>query len=570
MKLREQWNTGTWPRVLLAFAVNAAFLLVMLTCFAPMWETNDDLFISKFVDGQLSRKTAYVPFINICLGWLLKTVYSVLGDGFNWYSAAQYLLLFLGFTAITWTLLRSYRPGPALVMTAVLLFAFGTDCYLSMNFSKPAALGTVGGMCLMLEAMRGGGRTKKAPLALGMILALAGYVWRFEEFGVCAMLTAAGCLALLFERGAKNRAFPLGERLRQYLRVIAPFVLLAILAAGLFAVDLIVWRRPEADGFREFNDTRSLFLDFQTPDYAQMPEAYDAAGMDENFVYMMKKWSFYDKEKFNMENLRALIAARDELVARRTPGECLGVFLNECLMGFTRDRPFWGFAVLLAIWLACGKRGAGTWVSLAYLFGMFGLIYLVMIWSDRYLANRVDVGLFLAMAAVLGMQMDETRLRAEKLLLTALLLVSLFISYRTNRAYCYLDSHNRIEDKSAEKTAVARLLEDDEHLYLVKVWAIDHQLYSPLETPPPLYAEKLLLLGGWSMGHPSIEAVLDDWGIENPFPELVNREDVYLIDHNIKRTIAYLRAYYYPKAAAELIQPLSRETGYKIYRVTAK
>ena len=65
MKLREQWNTRAWPRVLLAFALNAAFLAVMLKAFAPMWETNDDLFISKFFDGQMAHKTAYAPFINI-------------------------------------------------------------------------------------------------------------------------------------------------------------------------------------------------------------------------------------------------------------------------------------------------------------------------------------------------------------------------------------------------------------------------------------------------------------------------------------------------------------------------
>ena len=119
----------------------------------------------------------------------------------------------------------------------------------------------------------------------------------------------------------------------------------------------------------------------------------------------------------------------------------------------------------------------------------------------------------------------------------------------------------------AEKAAVARLLEDDDRLYLVKVWAIDHTLYTPLETPPALYAEKLLLLGGWSMGHPAIEAVLDDWQLENPFRDLVNREDVYLIDSDIRHTIAYLRESYYPKASAEQIQPLSKETGLKIYRI---
>ena len=145
MKLREQWNTRAWPRVLLAFAVNAVFLTVMLKAFAPMWETNDDLFISKFFDGQMAHKTAFAPFLNICLGFLMKTVYTALGDSFNWYSAAQYLLLYLGFTAVTWVLLRRYRLGPALVMTAVLLFAFGTDCCLSMNFSKPRLCETIPG-----------------------------------------------------------------------------------------------------------------------------------------------------------------------------------------------------------------------------------------------------------------------------------------------------------------------------------------------------------------------------------------------------------------------------------------
>ncbi|MCR5844152.1 MAG: hypothetical protein K6G66_09385 [Oscillospiraceae bacterium] len=568
MKLREQWNTRAWPRVLLAFAVNAVFLTVMLKAFAPMWETNDDLFISKFFDGQMAHKTAFAPFLNICLGFLMKTVYTALGDGFNWYSAAQYLLLYLGFTAVTWVLLRRYRLGPALVMTAVLLFAFGTDCCLSMNFSKPAAAGTVGGMCLMLQALRNQtGKTQKTPLALGILLALGGFVWRFEEFGVCALLMACACPAALFEIGRENRGLPLAARLGKYLRYLAPFVLLAALAVGLFAVDLYAWRRPAAGGFREFNDTRSLFLDFQTPDYAQMPEVYDSVGMDESFVYMMKKWSFYDTERFNQENLETLIAARDELIPRRTLGECLGIFLNECLFGFTQDRPFAGFALLLAVWLACGKRRAGTWVSLGCMAGLFGAIYLVMIWSDRYLANRVDIGLFLAMAVVLSLQMDALRLRGEKLLLMAVLMLSLFITWRANRAYCWYDRHNTIEDKSAEKAAVARLLEDDEHLYLVKIWAIDHVLYTPLETPPAGFADTLVLIGGWSMGHPEIERILKNWNIENPYRDMVNRDDVCLIDHDILHTITYLRGAYYPKASAELVQPLSKETGLKIYRI---
>ena len=549
---------GRRANLALALGVNAAFLALMLLCFAPMWETNDDLLMSKFVDGQLSRKTAYVPFINICLGWTLKTLYTLLGDGFNWYSAAQYLLLCLGFTALTWVLLERFRRFPALVMTAVLLGAFGTDCYLSMNFSKPAAVATVGGMSLLLTAMEREGKERARLNLLGVALGLCGYVWRFEEFGVCALLLA--CVFFSQSRG---------KTLRARGRELAPFVLLAALAVGLFAVNHLAWHRPEIDAYKTFDDTRSILIDFEIPAYAEMPEVYDRLKIDENFVYLMKNWSFYDTERFTLPAMETLIEARASLLPHRTLGEVLGVFLNECLPGYPLDRPFAGFAFLLALWLACGRRRGRDWLGLALMGGIFLAFTFFMIYNERYLVNRIDIGLFLAMALALSFTLDPEKLDRERLTLLAVLCLSLFVTWRANRPYCRFDSHNVIEDKSAEKAAVQRVLADTEHLYFVKVWAIDHNLYSPLETPPRGYADRLVHIGGWSMHHPVIEALLADWDIQNPWRDLLDREDVCLIDHDIDRSLAYLRRFYAPNAAAELIQPISSETGYQIYRLTS-
>ena len=147
MRLKEAWQTRGWVKLAAAVIINAVFLAFMLTCFAPVYETNDDLFLSKFVDGQLSHRTIWMPYVNIVLACLIKVLYGAFGTGFPWYSFCEYLVLFCGFTAITWVLLRRFRPAPALVMTAVLLGAFGTDCYLSLNFSKPGAIGTASGRC---------------------------------------------------------------------------------------------------------------------------------------------------------------------------------------------------------------------------------------------------------------------------------------------------------------------------------------------------------------------------------------------------------------------------------------
>jgi len=569
MRLKETWQSRGWLKALAALLINAAFLALMLTCFAPRFETNDDVLISKFVDGQFSVKTAYVPFINIVLGAFLKLLYTLGGDSFNWYSFCQYALLFLGFSAISWVLLRRFRLFPALVMTALILGAVGTDAYLSMNFSKPAGIATVAAMALIAYGGRNeSGRVMKLPVALGVVLGLMGYMWRFEEFGVSALIMAGVCIVPLYEILFESGELKLKARLGSAMRYLAPFALLAAMAVGLLAVNTVAWRQDAIKDYTSFDATRSLLIDFYIPEYSEMPEVYDELEMDENFVYMMKKWSFYDTEKFTKENMDRLIAVRDEFVPRKTPGECLGVFLNECLGGFLIERPIGAFVFMLALWLACGRRGLKEWLSLAWMGGIFGLIYMVLIWSERYLANRIDIGMFLALAVALSFLMEPERLKNEKLLLTAVLCLSLFISYRASRSTLIFDEHNSIEDKSASKAAIERILEDEEHLYFVKVWSIDHEMYGPLETVPAGYADKLIHIGGWSMHHPVIVDILDSYGIENPYKDIVNHPDCYIIDNDIERTIAYISKYYYPSAEAELIEPLSSQTDLKIYKIT--
>ena len=149
-----------------------------------------------------------------------------------------------------------------------------------------------------------------------------------------------------------------------------------------------------------------------------------------------------------------------------------------------------------------------------------------------------------------------------------MLCLSLFISNRASRYQCIYNEHNSIEDKSLSKAAIERVLQDDEHLYFVKVWSIDHEMYGPLECAPAGYADKLVHIGGWSMHHPVIENILQNYGIENPYKDIVNHDGCYIIDEDIERTVSYISKYYYPNAEATLIEPLSSQTDLKIYKIT--
>lgn len=568
-KCREQWHKNGRLRLLAALLVNAALLLVLLSCFTPRFETNDDVLMSKFVDGQMGEKSAYIPFINIVQGFFLKLLYTIGGEGLNWYSISIYALMLAAFTAMTWVLLMRFRPLGAWSMAAVILLTVGLNSYLYPCFSKTCAVAAAGGLCLMLYAMGDGlEKPKRLPLMLGLAMAVLGYLWRVEEFFGVAVLLAPVGLVVLLELLRKTRDEKPGQRLGRVWRYVRPFLLLLLLVLLLFGLDRFLWTREDYAFFTAYNDTRSMLVDYSTvPDYEQMQQVYDGLDMDENAVYFMKNWSFYDTEKFSLEKIKAVLAARDSVVPNPSPGECLGVFLDKAIPGLAGTLAGLGFALMLMLWLACGRHRWQDWLGLGLSFGFFGLIYLLMIYQNRYLANRMDMGLLLALMLTMSFLMDDRKLMEDKLFCALLIALALAVGLYTNKNVCKFSDQYDVEDKSAKKAAIEQILADEEHLYLCKVWSIDHELYTPLETAPAGFADKIVLLGGWSLYHPSIEHVLEAYDIQNPYPDMIGNARVRLIDNDVERTLAYLREYYDPNVQAEPVEPLSTETGLKVYRI---
>lgn len=568
-KCREQWHKNGRLRLLAAFLVNAVLLGLLLCCFTPRFETNDDVLMSKFVDGQMAEKSGYIPFINIIQGFFLKLLYTIGGEGLNWYSISMYTLMLAAFTAMTWVLLMHFRPLGAWSMAAVILMTVGMNSYLYPCFSKTCAVAAAGGLSLMLYAMGDGvEKPQRLPLVLGLLMAALGYLWRVEEFfGVAALMAPVGLVRVL-DLLRKTRREKLGQRLGRVWRYMRPFLLLLVLVLLLFGIDRFFWTRGDYAYFTAYSDTRSILVDYGVlPDYEQMQPVYESLDMDENAVYFLKNWSFFDTEKFSLEKLRVILDARNSMFQPPSLGECLGIFLDKAVPGLAGTLAGIGFILMLGLWLACGRHRWQDWLGLGVSFGFFGLMYLLMIAQSRYLANRMDMGLLLALLLTMSFLMDETKFGRERLICALFIGLALAVGLYSNKNVCRFSDQYAVEDKSGKKAAMEQILADEEHLYLCKVWSIDHELYTPLETAPAGFADKIVLLGGWSLYHPSIEHVLETYDIENPYPDMIDNEQVLLIDSDVERTLAYLQRYYDPDAWAEPVEPLSTETGLKIYRV---
>ena len=564
MKLTDKWNESRILRILAAVLLNALVLAFIVLIVNVGFESNDDLTLAAFVDGQMSNPNAHIPYINYLFALLMKFVYDVFGRGVAWFAVAQYKFLFLSFSALSFVLFERLRFWQGAVLSVIILLFFGVDVYTIISYTKTAAVCTMGGMLLISHAA-GSVRERAWRMGLevfGGLLCLVGFMLRPMEFlpcfGLMAVLSLRWLYGLIFSEKASFK-----RKLRSFASYALPFVLVVALCAGLYVFDEAAWSKEPWNFYHDYDAVRVAYSDYGRPQYDEMPEAYEALGLSESSVQLLHEGNYFDTEVFTAELMDSISAARDEAFPPPSLGECLGKFLDDCLLGFFRNLHVYGFLFILAFWLCAGEHKLRDWLTMAGISGLFALMYFYLIYRGRYLVDRVDMPMFFAMAASLAYMIKKEKMQREKLMAAVLLVLSIGIShYLTRDVY-----RSAVEYHNAQSRAAVESLLDEEQLFLAKVDAVDDRIYSPFEPAAPGYWDKILYLGGWTMNHPAVMSTLSDYGVENPYRDCVDNERVYLIDNDIELTLDFIREYYAPAATAELVEPLSSETGMNIYRI---
>ena len=280
--MKTQRSRGASLRT--ALILNAVFLMLTVVIVRVGFESNDDPTLAAFVDGQMADSTAYIPYINIVLGAAMKGIYTVLGRDVAWHTFCQYALLYAGFTALGFVLCERLGALRGAAVTTVLLLFFGVDVYCIINYTKTAAVCTVGGTALLLYAFEKEGR-HPAALVLGVLLSVMGFLLRSMEFLPCFALMAVLCLRPLWGI-LESRESP-GEKLKRFGRLAAPFALVLAIAAAFYAVNEWAWSKEPWTKYHEFDKVRVAYSDYGRPAYAEMPEAYEALGLSEADVKLL-------------------------------------------------------------------------------------------------------------------------------------------------------------------------------------------------------------------------------------------------------------------------------------------
>ncbi len=551
-KKAESRKDVWWFSVLL----NAAALLVLLLLMRPYFETNDDTTIYELASGAKGVTDYHLLFIHVIPGFILKGL-TTLAPGLPWYTLMQYAVLFCSFTALSYVIFRRFRFPAACALFFTLYVFFAHQSFIVIQFSRTAGIASCAGILLMFHALERE-KVNRPALIFGFLLSLAGGMYRYKEFLICAAaISGIGLYQVLRNLGRKS-----GASRKILLHNIAAFAFLFLCFFGLTAVDQAAYRGDWKE-YRAWNDVRSNLLDYGLPDYETYRDEYEELGLSKADYQLFRSANHADPEVFTP-------AVCEKLSLLTIPKELNLTFVKNYLkrfpLGFFKIYVFTCFLLFCVYYLAWGKKGLYETLFLIYEILIIGGLYAYLYYAGRSLIARTETGVWLAACLCLLWLTDREKADIQPRSALAFAGCALAFNAGTWQTDLRIAERDTARSQREERDFLQAVNSDSDHLYLSKLGALSTYLaYGPFDAYAPGSTDNLLPLGGWEFGSPVVNSVLSSYNVTNPYREMINNPNVIVVDSDVEQTMSYLRAHYDPDVQAYEIKQI-RERHFYSFR----
>ena len=544
-------------KVWFSAALNMLFLLLLLVVTRPYFETNDDITLASFLNLGRPVQDPWTDNANYLFGLVIALCYRVTAQ-LPWYTLFLYGAAFLSLTLVTWSLMRMYDGWPALMLSGILMTYFGYECYIAVNFTKVAGCAAGAGMFLILISVREE-KIIKPGILTGSLLLLMGYMIRPKEgIAACASLAAAALYLLLcipqLEKGKRLKRFGC------YLMSILPA---AILVLGATAIDRhALHSSPGRMAYKEYTDVRTRIMDHGFPSYTENHEAFDAMDINENAWQLYRSWNFYDTEKFPVGVMKQVEALQPQ---KHFSADTVRNFLKQYPDKFFENRIFLVYLFVMVLLILYGRLSLKKIIAVLFNLMTMAALFLYMFYDGRYGLRRVDVGIWWGSILCLMVLLEKGRLHLDYKAAISLLMFGLILEQSVWNPHYRRQTAGERQRQTDMQNSVSMLSSDTSHLYICTAGSYyPTKAYAPLDRIPVGAYSNIITLGGWSAESIPFCAIYQNYGVTNPYRDMINNEAVRLVANNPDQIVQYLRDYYDSECHAEAERKVGQYTVYKI------
>jgi len=542
---------------IISLIYNVTFVLGVLLFCRVSYETNDDNAMANIAYGATGEYGMVLMYINTFVGVILKALLSIFPT-IPWYPIMMYICMFLGFTVITFILLEKNRFWGTIVSWVLLIF-YGYNFYTLLQFTKVPSVITVAGILLLFHTMEKEKFDWKL-IIFAVVLIMFGAAYRFNTFGMMFFLMIGYGVSFVY-KAWKNREF------KKIYNTICMFLVAIVICFSMKIVNSRLYDLQEDwSYFKEFNSNRAALLDYGFPPYEDNLEIYQSVNISKEDLQFYKTWNFADPDKFNVETVKALV---QEKPTQEITSEFLTEFIKWFPIAFLKYDWIVGFLIILVATIVLQKKNY-KWII--YDFVVLLVLQFYLYYTGRYLLNRVDVCIFFALTVILSIKAVESAPIVNESNKNRIKYVAILMMVSVLLPQWYEDNSKTIdEEMKANAIEMSNLvMHDKEHLYISPVggkglWKAAYGIWDLI---PKGAKSNCYSLGGWQTYAPFTECVKDAYGIENPFADGIDNENVYYMAETSKMEsiCSYIQRNYNPNA-----QVITRKdiNGYILYNVVS-
>lgn len=536
--------------VLYSFVINLLFFVFCLVFAGIRFETNDDNGMSQIGYGVYGQYSEYLVFVNVLVGFVNKALL-LLFPQIPWYLVLMLVIMFFSYWIMSYVMLETNNN----VVCVIILLAFiGCNTYSNVQFTKVAGVATVAGISLLyLYLINEKHRFIDVVIATGLLLVGASY--RFEMFCACVALMSGLLIGYVVKK------YKEGELKKKTKYILIAFVPFALSLLAYFANGIYASTDSEYEYYTEFNKNRAELTDYGWPEYSKNESVYTELGITEDDLLMFEHWNFADPDVFNLEAAKKLVSVKVPTSKRQAVKEFIKWYPKDLL----QYRWIIGVIFIAIVSVLCAPK---KWYLYLYSIFVLSVFELYLTYRQRYLMERVDVVVFLALYVVFALLMlEHIGNISEKLDVRRCAFVSLFsIVCMVQTIYSQTMDMEKTSNKDGCIEIVNSISEDKSHLYIFSTqdaWFLN-ALYGATDVPPKGIASNMYILGGWGTYLPATNDVKHNYNIDNPYKDIVNRDDVYVVYSCIEEYLGYVRRHYDPSVYAVVMKKIGDKNCYCI------
>lgn len=530
----------------LPICLNIVFLAGSLVVRSGTFSSLDDFFMSSVLTGAYGGEyDVHLTFVNVIYGYFLRPFYTILPT-VSWYSVFLTFTVFASFTALCFVVIERLGKKAGGIIAFLLLASVSPDFYLHIAFTQCAGIATAAG--IMLFAV-GNAEKKRIYLILGILLLLAGFVFRKQMFQL-GMPTLAALLFFMF--------------LRQKTIWKTSLIALAVLALAYVALDKFDSEhyKGEYKYYATYQGPRAYFGDGAFYNENDVIDELDERGLNSTDFSYLRLWYFYDKDAFSLDSMKKLIDIAErhhyEPNYAKIPFAIILSLSNTLLRGSVWC---WALLCLALIFFSNMRNWWVPWVSI----GLISIPYTYLLLVNRVI-EHVEVGIWALSVCFVLFFMDQKDILEKKetksfLRVVGLVSVVCLAISGINIAFGKMSS----AAKAARPTFGLRTDWQDFFSYAQEhpddVFLLPYERYKELATcvnhfftaVEPGSWNNIYSTGYWNIYLPAMERELKKRNVDNLFKD-ITKDNVYVMAEATNLSFApYYKFHYHAQLRTDTL-----------------